>query len=353
MPRDGEEADRAERLLAIAAEAEPHLWGSTDATWMDRLEKEHDALRAAFSWFLDHGRGADALELAADLWLFQEERGHAEEARAWLTKALAAPGAEARSVTRARALYGAGILAFRNLDDDMAREAFEECRGIAQEQDYIRLDVRATTGFARLALRRGDTREVRRWSEEALAIARERGEKEDAASPLHMLAAAARVEGDLSRAKAFYRENLALHRELGRMDTVSVELGNLGALAVLEGNLSEAEPLIRESLEIAYKRGDRYVAPYELIWLGRVALGRGNPTRAATLFAAAKAQFDATGLAMDPDEGPEYEKGLAAIRGALDDAPFEAAWAEGKKMNLDDAVTFALGPPHQDASNRA
>ena len=353
MPGDGAEGERSERLLALAADAESHLWGSTDAIWMNRLEKEHDGLRAAFSWFLDHGRGADALELAADLWLFQESRGHAEEARTWLAKALAAPGAEPRSITRARALYGAGILAFRNLDDDMAREAFEECRGIAQEQDYIRLDVRATTGFARLALRRGDTREVRRWSEEALAIARERGEKEDAASPLHMLAAAARVEGDLSRAKAFYRENLALHRELGRMDTVSVELGNLGALAVLEGNLSEAEPLIRESLEIAYKRGDRYVAPYELIWLGRVALGRGNPTRAATLFAAAKAQFDATGLAMDPDEGPEYEKGLAAIRGALDDAPFEAARAEGKKMNLDDAVTFALGPPHQDASNRA
>ena len=90
MPGDGEEADRAERLLAIAAEAEPHLWGSTDATWMERLEKEHEALRSAFSWFLDHGRGADALELAADLWLFQEKRGHAEEARAWLAKALAA-----------------------------------------------------------------------------------------------------------------------------------------------------------------------------------------------------------------------------------------------------------------------
>src|SRR3989475_777654 len=255
MPGDGAEGERSERLLALAADAESHLWGSTDAIWMNRLEKEHDGLRAAFSWFLDHGRGADALELAADLWLFQESRGHAEEARTWLAKALAAPGAEPRSITRARALYGAGILAFRNLDDDMARG--------------------------------------------------------------------------------------------------SVELGNLGALAVLEGNLSEAEPLIRESLEIAYKRGDRYVAPYELIWLGRVALGRGNPTRAATLFAAAKAQFDATGLAMDPDEGPEYEKGLAAIRGALDDAPFEAAWAEGKKMNLDDAVTFALGPPHQDASNRA
>src|SRR5437879_8500569 len=196
MPVEGEEADRAERLLAVAAEAEPHLWGSADATWMDRLEKEHEALRVAFSWFLDHGRGADALELAADLWLFQEQRGHAEEARAWLAKALAAPGAEPRSIIRARALYGAGLLSFRNLDDDTARAAFEECRAIAQEQDYIRLVVRARTGFARLSLQRGDTREDRRWSEEALAIARDRGAKEDAASPLHMLAAAARGGGE-------------------------------------------------------------------------------------------------------------------------------------------------------------
>ena len=79
--------------------------------------------------------------------------------------------------------------------------------------------------------------------------------------------------------------------------------------------------------------------------MGRVGLGQGNPTRAATLFVAAKAQFEAAGLAMDPNEGPEYEKGLAAIRGALDDATFAAAWAEGHRMNLDDAVTFALRHP--------
>jgi tetratricopeptide (TPR) repeat protein len=344
MSGDSEEAVEAERLLALAVEAEPHLWGSADATWMDRLEEEYESIRAAFSWFLDQGRSADALELSADLWIFQEQRGHADEARAWLAKALAAAGAESRSVTRARALYGAGILAFRNLDEASARRAFDECRAIAQEQDDVHLIVRATTGFARLALRRGDTREVRKWSEEALGIARSRGEKEDAASPLHMLAAAARMEGDLTQAKAFYQENLALHRELGRMDTVAVELGNLGALEVLDGNFSGAEPLLRESLELAYKRKDMYLAPYQLVWLGRVALAQGHPTRAATLFAAARSVFDATGLALDPDEAPEYEKGLAAIHEALDDATFAGAWADGKRMSFDDAVTLALGP---------
>jgi len=330
-------------LLAFAAELEPHLMGSDDAAWMDRLDRDHDGMRAAFSWFLKHGKGAEALQLAADLWVFQEERGHADEARDWLAKALVAPGAEARTVTRARALYGAGILAFRKLDEDAAQRSFQECLAIANERDYVRMIVRATTGMARLALRRGDTNEVRKRSEEGLAIARARGEKADAATPLHMLAAAARVDGDIGLAREIYRESLALNRELGRPDVVSVELGNLGALEVLEGNIAEAVPLLRESLEIAYRRGDRYLAPYELVWLGRVALAEGNPVRGATLFAAARAQFDATGLAMDPDEGPEYEKGLAAIRGALDEKAFSAAWAEGKSMSLDLAVAFALG----------
>src|SRR5438132_2020044 len=69
------------------------------------------------------------------------------------------------------------------------------------------------------------------------------------------------------------------------------------------------------SSESATCRGDRPrdVVRYPecgLIWLGRVGLGQGNPTRAATLFVAAKAQFEAAGLAMDPNEGPEYEKGF-------------------------------------------
>src|SRR5256885_11588589 len=173
---------------------------------MDRLESDHAGLQAAFSWFLRHGKGAEALRLAADLWVFQEERGHADEARSWLTKALEAPGAEPRTVTRARALYGAGILAFRKLDEDAARRSFEECLAIAQERDYVRLIVRANTGMARLALRRGDTKEVRKWREEGLAIAPARGEKADAVTPLHMRAAAAPVDADIGHARQLYRE---------------------------------------------------------------------------------------------------------------------------------------------------
>src|SRR5256885_6479875 len=188
---------------------------------MDRLERDHDGMRAAFPWFLKHGRGGDALELAADLWVFQEERGHADEAREWLGKALVAPGAEARTVTRARALYGAGILAFRKLDEDAAVRSFEESLSIGRERDDVPSIVKANTGLARVALRREDTREGRKRSEEALAIARPRGGKADAATPLHMLPAAARVDGGIGQAGRFYQEDLALNRGLGRVDGIA------------------------------------------------------------------------------------------------------------------------------------
>ena len=46
---------------------------------------------------------------------------------------------------------------------------------------------------------------------------------------------------------------------------------------------------------------------------------------------------------MDSDEAPECEKGLVAIRGAMDATEFPATRADGKGMGLDDAVAFALG----------
>ncbi len=64
---------------------------------------------------------------------------------------------------------------------------------------------------------------------------------------------------------------------------------------------------------------------------------------------AAKAQFEAAGLAMDPNEGPEYEKGLAAIRAALDEATFTAAWAERRCLT----GMLELEEPEFDGSGRA
>ena len=42
--------------------------------------------------------------------------------------------------------------------------------------------------------------------------------------------------------------------------------------------------------------------------------------------------------------GLNMRRGLAAIQAALHEEAFAAAWGTGKKMSLDEAVAFALGP---------
>jgi hypothetical protein len=40
-----------------------------------------------------------------------------------------------------------------------------------------------------------------------------------------------------------------------------------------------------------------------------------------------------------------YEQDLARVRSALDEATFEAAWAEGRAMSFEQAVGYVLGEP--------
>jgi len=329
------------RYLSLADEASAKLDGPGGDRWADRLEREHAGLGVAFDWFTGHHRNVEALQLAARIWTFQFDRGYADEGRRWLYLALEAPGTEAPTAVRANALYGAGMFAFRALDQDHAKRYFEELLGVARALGDESFVGRAYGGLARVALRRGDTVEVRRWSHEALELARKREKEAETATPLHMLAAAARLDGDLEGARRFYIENLELNRRLERPMWVRGETLNLAAVEVLDGNPAGAVPLLRESLRLVRESSDRYLAPYVLAWSARVALARHESARATRLLAAAEAQSARTGLAMDPDEEPEFKKGVSLCRSAQSADEFQRNWNEGLRISDEDALVLA------------
>ncbi len=91
---------------------------------MDRLEAEHDNLRAALGWAVDRSDGAMALRLGSALWAFWAPRGHQAEGRAWLERALDV-GEMAPPAVRAKALARLGNLAV-DLDDFRAARAHFE-----------------------------------------------------------------------------------------------------------------------------------------------------------------------------------------------------------------------------------
>src|SRR5918997_891894 len=116
----------AEYFLALAEEADPMLWGAEDAAWLDRLEQEHDNMRTALSWAIEHEEGELALRLGAALPWFWYMEGYYGEGRRWLEAALGKDWDAAAAEARARALEGVGWLASGQGDLDRAQAPTEE-----------------------------------------------------------------------------------------------------------------------------------------------------------------------------------------------------------------------------------
>src|SRR5260221_10315030 len=104
--------------MKLAEEAESELTGPRQQEWLTRLEDEHDNLRAALKWAREDGNPEAAeigLRLVGALSRFWYIRGYRSEGREQLATALErwkAGTSERLNASYARALNGAGLLAW-------------------------------------------------------------------------------------------------------------------------------------------------------------------------------------------------------------------------------------------------
>jgi predicted ATPase/DNA-binding SARP family transcriptional activator len=374
----------AAHFLALAEHAEPELTGERQGEWMDRLEAEHDNLRAALRHLLASGDATAAARLGGAVWRYWHTRGHLAEGRRWLEAALALPepvGAAGKPA-RAKALRGAGVLAWAQGDYARARALFEAGVPLVRELG----DEEGIAGLANnlgvLALHHAEYDRARGLFEESLALRRRLGDEWGVATSLNNLGATAGKQGHAALARGYYEESLALQRRMGNTHGTAVCLGNLAAIAYTGGDWQEAERLYGESLALRRHLGDRTGIADALGKLGVVALRRGEPERARTLYAeslpllrelgdreriarelvgiaelalarerpadavrllgAAGAIREAIGAPPTPDERREEERCATAARAALGEVVFPAAWAEGRALPAESAIDLAV-----------
>ncbi len=388
-------------FLALAEKAKPHLHESEQVTWLDRLEIEHGNFRAALVWSQSTEDEAESgLRLAGSLGTFWGTRGYFNEGREYLSAALSQPEALERTSARARALHAAGLLAYMQSDypdtnllieeslsiyrelghaggedfanalitlGDMKTELGDytgasslmtEALGIMRELDDLPGILRALWQLGACAVRPGDLEGAIRYLEEALPLGRQIGDKTATGIVLTSLAEVAIRQGEYERATTFEEQSLEMRREVGEPWGIAVSLGNFAWIALLQGDLKQAVTLLGESLNLRHEIGDQGGMAWCLEKFAEIVFTQGHLKdppqrledlqRAAQMFGSAQALRAPIGSVMDLVDQPKYAHWIDGMRAQLGEATFDAAWAEGQKMTVDQAVEYALSDLDRD-----
>jgi len=368
-------------FLALAEAAEAKLMGAEQAEWLQRLEEEHENLRAGLDWSLVEAGPRGGLRLCGALHQFWFVRGHLSEGREWCARILGKAGAEERTSERAKALNVAGVLARRQGDYPAAWARHEESLAIQRQLGDRRSMATSQNNLGNVAMEQGDIASARALYEESLAISRELGDRRGIARALHNLGIVACGQGDFASGRALFEDSLAISREVGNRIGIAHSLYDLGKVAFEQGDYPAAGALYQESLTIrrelgersgiaaslhdvghvvfelgnypaARKQfeeglvirrelGDRAGIAYSLEALAAVVAALGGSLRAARIWGAAERLREEIGSPLL--ERPRYDRRVAAARAAWgDDAAVERAWKEGRALTLEQAIELAF-----------
>ncbi len=330
-------------FLQWAEESTDRLSGPEQAEWLERLDAEHDNLRAALEWCQrDQGGVRAELRLARALSRFWCTRGHLSEGRQRMAAALARASGEGPSV-RAGGLVSAAWLAKHHGDYSAAQALFEEALTVRRDSDHTRGTAGCLDGLGQVAFAQGDYSAARTLFEESLALCRELGDKGAIAAGLQSLGLVACLQGDSAGAEASLGESLSIWRDLGNERRVAQCLSDLGLVAFRRGHSPEAQTLQQESLAIRRDLGHTEGMAENLERLAQIRATRADAAGAARLWGAAASLREAIGAPLLPVLRDEHTRNVRAARDVLGDDAFEAAWGEGKAMDAEEAVADALG----------
>ena len=114
-----------------------------------------------------------------------------------------------------------------------------------------------------------------------------------------------------------------------------------GRVAIAEGAPEEGGRDAHEALVCAANIGAHLTVPDIFECLAGLATGDGNHPEAARLFGAAQGLRERMGVVRFKIHDAAYQASVTELRNAMDEAAFDAAWAEGAGLSIEDAISYA------------
>ena len=273
--------------LGLVEQADPEWEGPKQAVWSERLEQEHDNVRAAMGWSLERGETNHdwelALRLAGALRRFWQVRGYLSEGRPFLEKVLA-ESVGIVSAWHIKALIAMGHVAVIQDDYDRVEAVCKESLPLCQELGDTWNTARTLYLLGWIGWLRGDLAPARALMEQTLALFRQVDDKGFIAWSLMYLGIIASRQGNYAEGRLLFEESVARQRELGNKRGTAFSLTQLAStLFVSQHDAEMVHPMLEESLALFRELGDKWGVAAASMLLGQVALQRGEMTTARSL----------------------------------------------------------------------
>jgi len=371
-------------VLQIAEVAQQRMFGAESAEWLDKMETEHDNLRAALEWSASN-HVEKAIRLALAIGGFWTSRDYNSEAREWCRTILehseSLVGAEADRA-KIYALWGWTAITTGNHKEGRtsAQAGLELGKKANDKSSVARLLV--ILGLSSTFL--GDFSTALQAVEESIALCRQAGLKGELAmalvaqsqamaySGLNITSAGKQLEeatqlanevnfqwaasmsaygagrmagslGDIETARARMNESAEISKRFGNRRIVYSSRSELAHILREHGSLDEAYEIYKEVIPGWKDLGHRAAIAHELECIAYILTKREEPERAANLLGAAEVLRKVIDTAMTKLEAIEYEQEISNLRGMLGEEAFRRHWNDGVKLTMDEAIDLAIG----------
>ena len=333
-------ARHADHFLGLALEAELHLTSDDQIEWLDRCETEHANIRTALRWAVDAGTADRAQEGAGALWRFWQQRGHLAEGRRWLEEVIAMPGGHDPSRARAKALIGAGGVAWWQQDREAAGRFYEEAVAIERRLgDAARL-AEALYNHS-FVVAGDDLGSATRMLEESRELFREAGDARGVAQVTALLVMGDAQAGRWELVTEQLEEAVAIWRRLGDRLHLAFDLIWLAFARGRVGRRQEAWSAGLEALALFREVDNHTGIGIALIDLAFLATWEGRHEDAIRLGGASESLRLRVGGPPGAIGGLLEGDPVADARARLPEEAADRAWEEGLAISVEEAVVLA------------
>jgi predicted ATPase/class 3 adenylate cyclase len=393
---DAKQASAArDRHFVYYAKLSSGLWDVYRLTSESEIQKfnsaqvEMENFRTAFEWGLQN-HVQDALDLAANVSVSLSVTGGLVEGIAILNSAMerfrALPPVEeeAKRVRQGilfRGCFSLGTISIGSGDILLSRNSLKEAITIARELGDKRLLGMSLEMFATASnmIKADDTvaaaeegleifkemndraglamaySNLARWSvingdlqggEKYLALVQEKTKDTPVSFQAGMnllgMAYILRSQGRFDLAQRYFEEGLKMFQHVGHKGFVTVMTAEIAHTQRARGNYTEAKQTYLETIKVFQDMGNRPAVAHQLECFAIIAVVEGELQHATKLFGAAEALREVTNSLRTDEEQAEHAQSISQLRSMLPEVEFNALWAEGRSITMEQAIEHAL-----------